>query len=129
MGWSKDIVENKVRGMTKRFWNDMAKLLLAESEDEWDDTFGETVRWARDSGDGVAAAMVKDAAWETEGEHLGGWLDDPKFAPLYKKHKLSGRIVFTENGDVMGLTAYIFEDGVCYYGEEHTTWSKGAEIG
>jgi len=41
------------------------------------------------------------------------------------KHKVHGRIIFQEDGDVMGQTAVIFEEGKVYEGIEHTTWSKG----
>ena len=93
MGWDKFVIENTLK-FKKPFLRDLLKIKKAIAFDG--DSIEELKEWLFDS---------------DHREWMGQWLYEPKAREIIKKHKLTGHIIFSEDGDFVGNSGFKFVDG------------------
>lgn len=102
MSWKKFVIEN-----TLEFNKDILRDLLAIKEDIEFDPWDEENR----TEDEILEDLEEWLFNEDHMEWLGQWLYNKKAQKVIKKHKLTGHVIFSEDGDFCGNSGFKFVDG------------------
>ena len=102
MGWRKFVIDN-----TLEFNKDFLKDLLKIKDDIEFSPWNEENR----TEDEILEELKGWLFNEDHMEWLGQWLYEKKARKIIKKHKLTGHVIFSEDGDFVGNSGFKFVDG------------------
>lgn len=104
MGWRKFVVENTLEeALTDEVLEDFLKIKKDIQFYAWDE---ENLSHEE--------LLEELRGWlfnEDHMEHMGNWLYEKKVHKIFKKHKITGYVIFSEDGDYCGNSGFKFVDG------------------